>query len=212
MTFYRFAQRLVRAATRVFATRVAVEGLANVPASGPALLAANHESFIDAPILQAFCPRVVHAMAKSTEFDAPLFGPLLRRLEAFPVRRFEVDPQAVRVALRTLRRGAVVSIYPEGERSWDGRLQPPRLGTLRLILKAGVPVIPCAVLGAYEVLPRWGGGVRRGPLTIRFGQPLRFPQLDDRAARDAALPRVEAELMSALATVTGKSRPPSIFG
>src|SRR5690606_38543582 len=76
--------------------------------------------------------------------------------------RFEPDPQAVRLVLRRLREGHGVGLYIEGERSWGGRPQAPRRGTVRLILRAGVPVVPAAIAGSYEAWPRWTGdsGVR----------------------------------------------------
>jgi 1-acyl-sn-glycerol-3-phosphate acyltransferase len=148
----------------------------------------------------------MYTMAKSTEFSSPIVGALLQRLKSFPVRRFEIDPQAVRMVLGHLEAGRGVGIYIEGERSWDGRLQPPRLGTIRLILKAGVPVIPCGISGAYDVWPRWHRRIQRGTVRIRFGEPLRFPRLDDRAARNAALPEARNRLMDALASLAGAVR------
>ncbi|MDX1579623.1 MAG: 1-acyl-sn-glycerol-3-phosphate acyltransferase, partial [Gemmatimonadota bacterium] len=84
-----------------------------------------------------------------------------------------------------------------------GRLKDLRLGTIRLILRAGVPVIPCGISGAYDVWPRWSRRIQRGTVRIRFGRPLRFPQLVDRAARDAALPDARARLSDALAELSG---------
>jgi 1-acyl-sn-glycerol-3-phosphate acyltransferase len=102
-----------------------------------------------------------------------------------------------------------VGVFPEGERSWDGRLQPLRRGTIRLLLKAGVPVIPCGMVGTYEVFPRWGHmnwlrvGVGRDPVTIRYGKPMHFGKHDDRASRERARPdatdRIETALQAVMA-------------
>ena len=205
MSFYGFAQRLVRLLWPVIGP-LDVDGLENIPQNGPFLLIANHQSYLDPILIQAMVPRPMYTMAKSTEFSSPLVGGLLKRLKSFPVRRFEIDPQAVRIVLRHLEAGRGVGIYIEGERSWDGRLKPPRLGTLRLILKAGVPVIPCGISGAYDVWPRWHRRIRRGTVRIRVGEPLRFPQLDDRSARNAALPEARDRLMSALSGLSGAGR------
>lgn len=204
MTFYGFAQRLVRTLWPLVG-RLRVEGLESVPADGPFLLVANHQSYLDPVLIQAVVRRPMYTMAKSTEFSNPVLGPLLQRLKSFPVRRFEIDPQAVRIALRHLQNGHGVGIYIEGERSWDGRLQPPRLGTIRLILKAGVPVIPCGIQGAYEVWPRWSRP-RRGDVRIRFGDPLRFPRLDSRTEREAALDGAREEIMSTIARLADVER------
>lgn len=177
---------------------VRVSGLHNIPAEGPFLLVSNHLSNLDPLLIQSICPRVVHAMAKSAQFGVPVVGRIMRHIHSFPVRRYQVDPQAVRVALRRLHTGKPVAIYVEGERSWDGRLQDPRIGTLRLILKAGVPVVPGVIRGSYEAWPRWHARPHRHPIDITFGEPLRFPQLDHRDQRDAMLPETGDRLMSAI--------------
>ncbi len=184
-----------------------VEGLENVPREGSFLLLPNHQSALDPPLVQSFCPRAVHAMTKSTQFASPVFRWILPRILAFPVRRYRVDPQAVRVALRLLQAGEGVCIYPEGERTWDGTLQPFRRGTLRLMLAADVPVVPCGIEGMYDLWPRWARRPRRGiPVTLRFGKPLRFGPFPDRAARDASLPEAEARLRAALLELSGENR------
>ena len=205
MTFYRSIQVLVRALFPLVG-KVEVEGLGNIPEEGPFLLVANHQSYLDPMIIQTVVRREIYTMAKSTQFSDRLTGGILRRLKSFPVRRFETDPQAVRIALRRVREGHGVGIYIEGERSWDGRLQAPRLGALRLILKAGVPVVPCGVSGAYDVWPRWDRALRRGRVRIRIGSPMSFPQIDHKPEREAALPEVGARLMATLGDLSGAGR------
>lgn len=210
MRLYRTAQRLVRTAWPLIG-RLDVRGIERIPRKGPFILAANHQSILDPILIQAVCPRPIHTMAKSSQFASPLFAWLMPRLLSFPVRRHQVDPQSVRYALRRLREGEPVGVYIEGERSWDGRLQPPRLGTIRLILKAGVPVIPCTIAGAYDAWPRWDRRLRRGTVTINFGDPITFPRLDDRDAREAALPEAADRLMAALAGPLGEAPPTSAW-
>jgi 1-acyl-sn-glycerol-3-phosphate acyltransferase len=204
MSFYRFAQVTVRTLWPLVG-RLDVRGLERIPESGPFLLIANHQSYLDPVLIQAVVRRPMYTMAKSTEFSAPITGRLLERLKSFPVRRFQTDPQAVRITLRHLRQGRGVGIYIEGERTWDGRLQPPRLGTVRLILKAGVPVYPAGISGAYDVWPRWDRP-RRGEIRIRIGEPMRFPQLDRREDREAALPEARERIMAAIAGLAGVER------
>ena len=91
-----------------------------------------------------------------------------------------------------------MGIYPEGERSWDGTLQPFRQGTIRLLLKAGVPIVPCGLDGSYDVWPRWSRRVRRRRVRLRFGKPIRWAALGTRRERDAALPRAAEALREAL--------------
>lgn len=196
--FYRVAQWIPRTFWQAFAG-LHIEGLSNIPPHGPFLLICNHQSNLDPVLIQAVCPRPVHAMAKSTQFAVPGMGWLMKRLLSFPVRRYQPDAQAVRVALRSLTRGRGVAIYVEGERSWDGRLQAPRVGTIHLILKAGVPVIPCTISGSYHAWPRWHNSIQLQPICITFGSPLLFPRLDRRTDRHVHAPETAATIMSALA-------------
>lgn len=175
-----------------------VKGLENIPREGAFLVVANHQSFLDPILVQAVCPRILHAMAKSTQFGSPIFRRLLSQLYAFPVRRFEVDPQAVRQVLRRLAAGNGVVVYIEGERSWDGQLQAPRLGTVRLALKAGVPIVPVRIDGAYDAWPRWDRKIKRSRIRIEFRAPFRLPQLDRRAEREQQLASAAARLMAAI--------------
>lgn len=194
--FYRAAQFIARNGWRL-AGGIRVEGRENVPASGPFLLIANHQSFLDPVFTQAVVRRPIYAMAKSTQFSDPVVGWMMRRVCSFPVRRYQVDAQAVRVALRHLERGRGVAVYIEGERTWDGRLQDPQPGTARIALRAGVPIIPCAISGTYEIWPRWSRRPARGTATIRFLEPLTLPQLSG-AANRRATPDAARSIMEAI--------------
>ncbi|MFC1661407.1 lysophospholipid acyltransferase family protein, partial [Gemmatimonadota bacterium] len=153
-------------------------------------------------IVQIACRRHLHTFTKSTKFAGRFFGLLMPRLKAIPTRRYRIDPQVVRVALRTLARGEAVGVYPEGERSWDSGLQPFRRGTIRLLLKAGVPVVPCGVVGTYDVWPRWTKGVRRRNVRVSFGEPIRWPAMHDRRQRDEALQEATRVLRDRIADLS----------
>ena len=196
MNLYPLA-RLVLPLAIPLVARFRVEGRGNVPVRGPFILAVNHASILDGMLAQMACPRTVHTMTKSSQFRSGLFRQLLLGLQAFPVRRYRVDPQAVRTVLRLLGEGRGVGVYPEAERSWDGRGQPFRRGAIRLILKAGVPVVPCGISGSYHVWPRWSRRAWRGDVTVRFGVPLDFGRHDSRDTREAAFGEAEQELRRA---------------
>jgi len=198
LIWYPFVQALVRTLWRPVMGPYEVSGIENVPDQGPFILVANHQSYLDPILLQAVVRRPVCTMAKSTQFSDPITGTIVKSLKGLPARRFETDPQVVRLALRALTAGDGVGVYIEGERTWDGRLQPPRLGTIRLILKAGVPVVPAGINGAYKLWPRWTRRPRRGPIHIRVGRPLVFPNLDRRADREAILDETAEQVMAAL--------------
>jgi 1-acyl-sn-glycerol-3-phosphate acyltransferase len=194
---YRIAQWIPRTVWRTLAG-IEVAGRHHIPATGPFLLICNHQSNLDPILIQSVCPRPVHAMAKSTQFATPVVRSVMKRLYSFPVRRYQPDPQAVRIVLRRLAAGHGVAIYIEGERSWDGRLQPPKLGTARLVLKTGVPVVPCTITGSYEAWPRWHHRIQLLPIRVTFGEPLRFPRLDHRRDREPAVLETAARIMEAL--------------
>ncbi len=191
---FRGAGKVVAAAL----TRLEVEGAEHVPAAGPFFLIANHGSALDPVLVQSSCPRSVHSLAKSTQFSSPLSAWALPRANAVPARRHRVDPQVVRTVLRLLADGKGVCIYPEGERSWDGTLQPLRRGTVRLILKVGVPVVPCGVAGSFDAWPRWSAAPSRIPVTVRFGPPMRFGVHHGRDERERALDETSRRLAQAL--------------
>jgi 1-acyl-sn-glycerol-3-phosphate acyltransferase len=179
-------------------TRTEASGMENVPRSGPFFLVANHQSVLDPILVQTACPRPLHTFTKSTQFSGRLFRWVLIKVKGIPTRRYRIDPQVVRVALRRLAEGKGVGIYPEGERSWDGELQPFRQGTIRLLLRAGVPVVPCGIDGSYDVWPRWSRIVRRRRVRVTFGSPLQWPAMEDRLSREAALPAASQALRDAL--------------
>lgn len=156
--------------------QVRIEGYENIPREGPFLLLPNHQSVLDPFLVQGHVRRRISSMTKSTQFTSPIPRWGLPRVHGFPVRRYRTDPQSVRATLRHLEEGRGVCIYPEGERSWDGTLQPLRRGTIRLMLRCGVPVIPCGICGTYDAWPRWSRRPRRArrPVVLAFGRPREF--------------------------------------
>ena len=190
--------------------KIRIEGEENVPHKGPFFLVLSHQSHLDSLLLHTFCPRLIFTLAKSSVFRTPFMAWLAPRVGALPTRRYQIDPQAVRAVLRLIERGEGVGVFPEGERSWDGNLQPLRSGSIRLLLKAGVPVIPCGIVGTYEIFPRWGHmnwfklGLGRDPVTIRYGEPIHLGRHDDRASRERARPAATSRIEAALHAVMGR--------
>lgn len=197
LSWYAFL-RIVAKGLVALGTRMEVEGLENIPDTGPFFLVGNHQSVLDPILVQSACPRPVHTFTKSTQFAGAFSRWLTTRVNGIPTRRYRIDPQVVRVALRRLSEGKAVGVYPEGERSWDGTLQPFRQGTVRLLLKAGAPVVPCGISGSYDVWPRWSRKISRRRVVLRFGAPIRWPAMQDRRERDAAVPAATEALRRAL--------------
>jgi len=141
--------------------RVRLEGFEHLPADGPVLLCVNHISGFDPIAVGALAPRPVHMMAKIELYS--YLGWLLPAVGAFPVNRDVRDASAVRQALRLLRAGRVVGLFPEGHRHYDGRLGEPRPGAGTLIARSGAAVVPVAVRGPWRLFQR---------VQIRCGEPL----------------------------------------
>lgn len=205
MRWYSFF-RLVAKVVTWRLVRLKVAGRRHVPRKGPFILIVNHLSFLDPILVMAACPRPIHALAKSTQFvSSRFFAWFLPRVNAIPTRRYKVDPQVVRTVLRRLEAGEGVCIYPEGERSWDGTPQPLRRGSVRLLLKAGVPVVPCGISGSHEAKPRWSATRHRARVALRFGQPIEFGVHDTRAERAEAFDSAAARIASGLARLSGSA-------
>jgi len=143
--FYKFARLLCRIIL-VLLRRWEVKGAENLPSGGGAVLVANHVSYWDPVVVGCAFNRRVYFMAKSELFEIPLLGPLISVLGAFPVRRDKSDRNAIRIAVKLLEEGNVVGIFPEGGRSRTGELMKPQPGAAMLAFKAGVPVLPVALI------------------------------------------------------------------
>jgi len=202
---YRFVRAVARVAVLSW-FRIRVQGLENLPTSGPCLLLPNHQSALDPILVQGVCPRPVATMTKSTQFASPVFRWILTSCEAFPTRRYRVDPQAIRVLLRNLEQGSVVCLYPEGERCWDGRLQPLRRGAIRVALRVGVPVIPVGIEGMFDVWPRWRSFPRLGrTVYLRFGTPLELGVHRSRKERESQVADADELIRKELLRLSGEA-------
>jgi len=200
---YAIMRALVRALVAiVLGRRLRIEGMKNIPRSGPALVVGNHVGSIDPVILGINIPRLdVYYMAKSELFEKRFMGWLFRHNHAFPVVRDSPDRTALRRALGLLARGHVLLLYPEGTRSSDGSLSRAQAGAGFIARHSGVPIIPVAAQGSDRVLPRGARIPRRRPVHITIGSPFTLPVTDDRGgtisnqqAADHMMARVAALL------------------
>jgi 1-acyl-sn-glycerol-3-phosphate acyltransferase len=163
------------------AYRLRVRGADRIPRSGPAVLASNHDSLLDIPILAVATPRPVWFMAKAELFRGPFSSWFFHVLGGFPVRRGGYDLAAVRAALAVIGSGRLLGMYPEGTRA--PFLQAFLPGAAWVALATGAPLVPVGIAGTAEALP--GGSVlpRRGRVAISFGEPIEIEREDDPRAR-----------------------------
>jgi 1-acyl-sn-glycerol-3-phosphate acyltransferase len=152
------------------AYRLEVRGAERLPASGPAVLASNHDSLLDIPFLALSAPRPVWFMAKVELFKGPVAARLFHATGAFPVRRGGYDLRAVRSALEVIRRGRLLGMYPEGTRA--PYLQAFLPGAAWVALATGAPLVPVGVTGTAEAMPRGSAVPRRSRVTVSFGEPM----------------------------------------
>ncbi|HOO36851.1 MAG TPA: lysophospholipid acyltransferase family protein [Deltaproteobacteria bacterium] len=183
---------------------VDIQGLDNIPEHGSAVLLSNHTSFLDSIILGVFPRRNIWFMAKNSQYKGAFLTWALRHLRSFPVRRYTIDAQAVRNAIRIVQQGHILGIFPEGERTWDNTLLPFKHGTIRLILALGRPVIPVGISGAYELMPRWTSSIKRVPVKIRIGEPVQFDHIPPQQQTRVDLNRTSAQLKEHIVRLSGE--------
>jgi 1-acyl-sn-glycerol-3-phosphate acyltransferase len=195
---YRCAMTALRAGMALAGIRVRVEGLENIP-PGSCILASNHASNADPPILTTVIPRRVAVLVKKELFRIPIFAQAMRVSHYVSVDRGAREAAASAGAVvRFLRAGDSFLMFPEGTRSADGRLQPFKKGVATMAVEAGVPIVPISIGGTQKILRKGSWALQPGLVTIRFGHAVdasaysmsRRPQLlaDVAAAIAAALP------------------------
>jgi 1-acyl-sn-glycerol-3-phosphate acyltransferase len=160
-----------------------------VPRTGPVILAANHASFLDPPLVGTALPRGIHYLARESLFRFPVIGTVLRYWDAVPVDR-ESGAGGLKIILERLLGGAAIILFPEGTRSRDGTFQPARSGIGLAVIKSDAPVIPVRIFGSYQAWGRHLKLPRPHQVIVKFGRPLDFSALR-KEARIAPKPRVK---------------------
>ena len=150
-----------------------VFGRENIPRTGGAIIASNHQSFLDPVVLGAAADRELRYLARRSLFTNPAFGALIRFLGALELGRDGVDSPGVRAMVDALKNGDLVVMFPEGTRSVDGEIGRIKSGVGLIARRACVPVVPTALDGLYKAWPRTRKFPRvRGPVRVAFGEPI----------------------------------------
>ncbi|MCP9858675.1 MULTISPECIES: 1-acyl-sn-glycerol-3-phosphate acyltransferase [unclassified Cyanobium] len=147
----------------------------HVPLEGAVVVVANHGSHLDPPLLGHALGRPVAFMAKAELFRVPLLGPIIRACGAYPVERGAGDREAIRTATDRLLQGWATGVFLDGTRQADGRVNRPQPGAALLAARAGVPLLPVAIINSHRALGAGGHGPRLVPIHIRIGTPIPPP-------------------------------------
>jgi 1-acyl-sn-glycerol-3-phosphate acyltransferase len=192
--------------------RFRVRGRPDPFPEGPLVVAANHVSFLDPVALGAALHRPITFLITSEVARRALFRPWVWIFDCIVVEANLKNVEALREALKVLRGGGVVGIFPEGAISDSGRIGEGQLGVASLLLQGGAPVLCAGIVGTREALPRGGGFPKRGALEVRFGalvsppervgtQPAREAR---RALRDQVMAGIAAELPARMGGSAGE--------
>lgn len=202
-----FAQRVVYDILRVLARlvvvwffRCRVAGREHWPEVGGALICANHQSYLDPPLVGLTCPRRLTYLGRQTLFENKLLAPIITFLDTIPIDREGGGLAGLKETLRRLKRGDMVLIFPEGTRTRDGGLQPLKPGFCAIARRSRVPLVPVGLDGAYDAWPRTSPLPRGGRLAVVIGEPISAEQvsrLDDQQLMAELARRMERCLAEA---------------
>lgn len=164
---------LCRVVSRLF-LRYRTRGVEHVPAAGGVLLAANHASYADIPLLGCGVRRRLFYLGRANLFPSPLVGGILRWLGWIPLQPERWDRKAFQSVVELLKAGRAVVIFPEGKRTLDGTIQQGKPGIGRIVAETRCPVVPVYLRGTYQVLPAGASWLRRHPVEVSFGESIDF--------------------------------------
>jgi 1-acyl-sn-glycerol-3-phosphate acyltransferase len=153
--------------------RMKVEGARNIPRTGGAVLAANHCSYLDPPVLCAISARrIVRFMARDTLFSSAFAKWYFNGVRVIALDRTRGDLGALKKAIATLKEGQVIGLFPEGTRSRDGHMHDAKGGIGFLVAKGDVPVVPLHITGTFQAFPKGSSKFRPSRVTVRIGKPI----------------------------------------
>jgi len=167
---------------------------------GPVILAANHQSFADPPLVGSVSDRAVYFLARRSLLNGWFMGRILPKLNVIPVdSETGRDRTALKALIRILRAGQGTVVFPEGQRTPDGKLQPAQPGLGLVIAKTLAPVVPMRIFGAYDAWPIHEKWPRPGRITIVVGEPIFFTQGDVAAGGKEVYQQLSQRVMDAIA-------------
>lgn len=198
--FYRFVKIIVFIFFKVF-NRLEVIGYENIPEKGGVIVAANHVSYLDPPVLGAALKRRPTFLAKERLFRNPLIGKFIK-VFSFPVNRDRPQPSTIKEAVSRLKEGGVLVVFPEGGRRADGSLVDVKRGVGMIAAMSVVPVVPTLIEGTDRALPIGAKFLRPAKIRVIFGNPLKTEKKEtDRHFQE----RITREIMERMRKLKVKS-------
>jgi 1-acyl-sn-glycerol-3-phosphate acyltransferase len=180
-----------------------------VPLHGPVILASNHVSFLDPPLVGAGLTRDINYLARKSLFRYPVLGWALRTVNAVPVDRDGGGAAGLRAIMDRLHGGGGIILFAEGTRSLDGKLQPARSGIGLTVIKSDAPVVPVRVFGTFEAWGREHRFPRPRQLTVKYGRPMMFVELrtESKTCSKARLKEIYQEVADEIMAEIAKLEP-----
>jgi len=177
-----------------------------VPLTGPVILASNHSSFLDPPLVGSGLNRPINYLARESLFRFFGIGALLRSWNAVPVDRDGGGARGLKNILDRLLAGGGIILFPEGTRSQDGKLQPARSGIGLTVVKSQAPVVPVRVFGTYEAWGRDKKFPHPKRVAVKYGQPMQFEKLraEAKSCDKARLKEIYQEIADEIMAEIGK--------
>lgn len=193
---YRAVKAFFRFLAALLIKKADIQGVENIPLEGAFILATNHLSFLDSPLLFITVPRIVYLLA-GERYQRHLFTPLMRIPGAIFVQRGEVDRNALRQAMNVLEDGHCLAIAIEGTRSKTGQMIPGKTGAAYVATRTGAPIVPIVVWGTERIVPTWKR-FRRPEVHVHFGKMIRLPE---GRARSGDLDAYTEDIMTTMASM-----------
>ncbi|HAO78711.1 MAG TPA: 1-acyl-sn-glycerol-3-phosphate acyltransferase [Verrucomicrobia subdivision 3 bacterium] len=180
-----------------------------VPRTGPVILAANHASFIDPPLVGSGLTRDINYLARESLFRFPVVGAILRSWNAVPVDRDGGGAKGLKIILGRLLAGGGIILFPEGTRTKDGNLQPARSGIGLTVIKSAAPVVPVRVFGTFAAYGRNHKFPRPKKVAVKYGVPMNFEKLraEAKVCSKARLKEIYQEVADEIMAAIAKLEP-----
>lgn len=181
---YRIIKGIIKPFIRL-AYNIKVEGVENLPQGGPLVICANHYSAIDPVILAVSLPYRIYSMAKAELFNNRFFGWFLRSVGVFPVKRGEADIKSIKTALKLLKEGKIMGMFPEGTRNKTSEIKAEP-GVAMIAIRSQAKVLPIAIISSYQFLK---------PTVIKIGEPMSLEQYYDQKLQNDEYQNISMDIM-----------------